>query len=230
MGSIQLLVFDTETTGLNVHQDYVVQLSAQVINPDGTPHKKWNWLINNGVEIPPEASAVHGITTERAAAEGKDPKEVLVEFLRVVATAIQRGIPLVAYNLSYDLTILDTNLRRYQIDSGFGEKVAKFAHLYDPLVVDRYKDRYRRGSRRLEDVCGHYGISFNPEEAHEAAYDVQKTAELALKMINYFGPSTKEEQAKAHRAWATNFEKYIRRTKPKEKVNKDWPVQYLISS
>lgn len=229
MNPTPLLVFDTETTGVDVHKDYIVQLSAQVIKPDGSPLKKWNWVLDNGVDIPEEASAIHGISTEMASTHGEDPKKALIEFLRVVQRALEQGIPLVAYNLSFDLTLLDTNYRRYDIDSSFGEKVKRFAHLYDPLVVDRYQDRYRRGSRKLEAVCGHYGIPFNPEEAHEASYDVQKTAELALKMIEYFGPISNQEQAKAHRAWATNFEQFLRRSKPNERVNKDWPLQYLIS-
>ena len=37
------------------------------------------WLVNPGIDIPAEASAIHGITTERAQAEGMDPAEAAEE-------------------------------------------------------------------------------------------------------------------------------------------------------
>jgi len=52
---------DVETTGTNPHSDRVVELSILRIQPDGKEEYK-SHRVNPGVPIPPEATAVHGIT------------------------------------------------------------------------------------------------------------------------------------------------------------------------
>ena len=86
-----ILFFDTETTGviprglehspLNYAQRYprIVQLSWQVC--DGPTVKEGDFIIRpDGFTIPDEAAAVHGITTERAIAEGVEYKTAFLQF------------------------------------------------------------------------------------------------------------------------------------------------------
>ncbi len=47
----------------------------------------------------------------------------------------------------------------------------------DPLVLDKALDRYRRGSRKLADVCAHYGITL--DNAHDASADTLAAIALA---------------------------------------------------
>ena len=58
-----LVVFDIESTGVNARQDRIVELAAIRIEPDGTETEKC-WLLNPGVPIPPETTAIHGISDE----------------------------------------------------------------------------------------------------------------------------------------------------------------------
>jgi len=58
-----LVVFDIESTGVNARQDRIIELAAIRVNPDGTETEKC-WLLNPGVPIPPETTAIHGITDE----------------------------------------------------------------------------------------------------------------------------------------------------------------------
>lgn len=58
-----LVVFDIESTGVNARQDRIIELAAIRVEPDGTETEKC-WLLNPGVPIPPETTAIHGITDE----------------------------------------------------------------------------------------------------------------------------------------------------------------------
>lgn len=58
-----LVVFDLETTGLFPRKDRIVEIAAIKVNPDGS-EEKLERLLNPTIPIPPEAAAIHGITTE----------------------------------------------------------------------------------------------------------------------------------------------------------------------
>ena len=58
-----LVVFDIESTGVNARQDRIIELAAIRVEPDGTETEKC-WLLNPGVPIPPETTAIHGITDD----------------------------------------------------------------------------------------------------------------------------------------------------------------------
>ena len=58
-----LVFFDLETTGLNVGKDKIVEISMLKAMPDGEEISRTE-LINPGMPIPDEVSAIHGITDE----------------------------------------------------------------------------------------------------------------------------------------------------------------------
>ncbi len=58
-----LVVFDIESTGINPRHDRIIELAAIRIEPDGTETSKC-WLLNPGVKIPPETTAIHSITDD----------------------------------------------------------------------------------------------------------------------------------------------------------------------
>ena len=58
-----LVVFDIESTGTSPRRDRIIELAAVKISPDGTETEKC-WLLNPGVKIPPETTAIHGISDE----------------------------------------------------------------------------------------------------------------------------------------------------------------------
>ena len=58
-----LVFFDLETTGLNVGKDKIVEISMLKVMPDGEEISRTE-LINPGIPIPEECSAIHGITDE----------------------------------------------------------------------------------------------------------------------------------------------------------------------
>ena len=56
-----LAVFDIESTGLNPRTDRILELAVVRLEPGGGRTER-RWLLNPGVPIPAESTAIHGIT------------------------------------------------------------------------------------------------------------------------------------------------------------------------
>ena len=69
-----IVFFDLETTGINIANDRIVEISILKIYPNGTEESK-TWLVNPVIEIPKEASDIHGITNEKVLNENSLIKE-----------------------------------------------------------------------------------------------------------------------------------------------------------
>lgn len=204
-----LLGFDTETTGVDVHQDRIV--SAALVRRDAGTTDVRTWLLDPGVPIPPEASAIHGITSEVARAEGQDPAGAVDEIAKEIAGALSGGVPVVAFNATFDLCILQAELDRYGLPSLEDRIDGQVAPVIDPLVLDRALDRYRRGPRKLVDLCGVYAVA-GDGELHTADVDVIATLDVLQAMVARYPALAEREldalhlyQADEHRRWAESF-------------------------
>lgn len=60
--------FDLETTGIDIGKDRIVEISIFKVFPNGNKESK-TWLVNPTIPIPPQTTAVHGITDEKVANE-----------------------------------------------------------------------------------------------------------------------------------------------------------------
>ena len=204
-----LVGFDTETTGVDVGTDRIV--TAAVVRREGLMESVTTWLVDPGLEIPAAASAIHGITTEYARAYGRSPVEALDEIAAGLAGALARGEPVVAFNACYDLSLLDAELRRHHLTT-LGDRIGRDVRfVIDPLVLDRHLDRYRRGKRKLADMCLHYAVR-SAAALHAADVDVVATLDVLLAITRAFPEVARtpldrlhDLQVDAHRAWAENF-------------------------
>ncbi len=225
-----LLGFDTETTGIDVDHDRIV--TAALVRRDASGTQVRTWLIDPGVEIPEEASAIHGISTAHAREHGMQPAVALEEIAGFIAGAVATGIPVVAYNASFDLCLLEAELRRHRVPT-VADRVGRDVHpVIDPLVLDRAEDRFRTGKRKLVDLCGVYQV-VDTGSLHTADVDVVATLDVLDGIVGRF-PHLREldltalhdYQATAHRAWAENFNAW-RAEKGYEGVGAElaWPVR-----
>lgn len=223
-----LCAFDLETTGKDPLEAHVV--TATVIQLQTRPRGKTltrNWLADPGVEIPDEAAAIHGITTEHARQHGRPLAEVVDQVCGSLQLAWSTGIPVVGHNVSYDLTVLAAecsrlDLRPFTVDGP----------VVDTIVLDRGVDRYRRGSRKLIDTAAHYGVRLTEEEAHGSEADALAAARVAFKIARRFPvvgqmplAALQRWQADRHRAWANGFGAYLRNQGKKDDVCRDWPLR-----
>lgn len=162
------LAWDLETTSKNPAEARIV--SAALVGRGGaSPDRVQTWLINPGVPIPPETTAIHGIDDAKAQAEGQDPKQALEEIADTMARAIRYGMPLVAFNTAYDWSVLHYELVRHGLPTMADRLDGPPYTLVDPLVIDKQADKYRKGSRQLKAVAAHYGVRL--ESWHDAEAD-----------------------------------------------------------
>jgi DNA polymerase-3 subunit epsilon len=203
------LGFDTETTGVDVTRDRIV--TAALVERDAAGTRVRTWIIDPGVEIPAAATAVHGITTERARAEGMDPALALSQIADELARASARDVPVVAYNAAYDLAILDHELRRHGLPTLADRLGRACMPVLDPLVLDRGLDRYRRGKRKLADLCVHYRVA-EQADLHTAEVDVVATLDVLARIAARFPEIARARlgdlhawQVARHRDWAASF-------------------------
>lgn len=227
---------DLETTGTDPEYAQIVTACVGLQAAGGwTSH---TWLLRQSAPIPAEATAVHGITTEYANTNGDDPATALAQIREALYQHWSLGHPVVAYNAPYDMTVLDRNLRR----AGLGGLEIR-GPVIDPRVIDKETDKYRKGSRQLTDVCAHYGVALDSNEAHGADADARATCSLARKLGSARLPHAREAfgnqpllnihtwQANAYRTAMLDFADYRRRKgQPLDDANTEWPMREFAGS
>ena len=156
MNNTNWILLDTETTGFRAPV-FVVELAAQRMRgweADGTPFRK---LLNQNEDIPTEASRVHGYTREILERDGETPLQVYREFTEYVG-----GLPIVTYNLEYDLDeVLKPEWHRLHVapigSRGFcALRLAQ--RLLDPVPAGNCKLQTLRQYYRLPERGAHTGL------------------------------------------------------------------------
>ena len=175
----RMTAFDVETTGVDVEQARIVTAAVAGVG-GGSPTAAQEWLVNPGVPIPTGASEVHGITDEMAAG-GTPAAEAVEVIVSTLEAACRLGQPIVAFNARFDLTVLDREARRHYVKP-LCERRTGGLYVIDPLVLDKWLDKFRRGSRKLDAVCEHYGVELG--NAHDAGADAIAAARVAWCMGN----------------------------------------------
>lgn len=219
-------VFDLETTGIEVCTSRIVTAFVGVLDSTGQLIEGRSWLADPGVEIPAAASAVHGITTEQARAEGRPASEVVGEIVAALRALGERGIPVTVYNAPYDLSLLRHEAARHGVESW-----ERPFPIVDPLVIDKAVDTYRRGKRTLEVTAAHYGVGL--DAAHEASADAVAAGRLAQVLGRRFPAELGVSAARLHElqiSWCASqsesFQDYLRRTRdPQAVIDGGWPVR-----
>ena len=168
----EIVVFDTETTGLNVYEDDIIQIAAVKMRQgkvvDGS---HFNMYISTRRAIPRKLGDIDNpILVEMAKNHLYSPVEALQRFIDYVGKDV-----LVAHNAQYDYHILENNLRRYLPQVKLGDSCPKY---FDSLKLIRlvepdlkeYKLKYLLSVLELPG-----------ENAHLADADVNATCGL----LNY---------------------------------------------
>jgi DNA polymerase III epsilon subunit-like protein len=169
------LFFDTETTGLpkswkapvadSGNWPHIVQIAWAFFDGGGTRLAFHDHLIKpEGFVIPESATAIHGISTEKALKEGRPAAEVLKEFSR----AVQGATCLVAHNLDFDEKMVRVELLRLgmpdvfqaapkictmksstaycKIPGPYGDKWPKLSELHIKLFDVDFEDQHNAAS------------------------------------------------------------------------------------
>lgn len=220
----RLAVFDLETTGVNPRQDRIVTAFVGELDRTGNLTHSREWLVNPGIEIPERATEVHGVSTERAQAEGRDAREAVGEIAGLLGRLFAAGIPVAAFNGAYDFTLLDAELSRH------GYPALTPSLVIDPLIIDKQVDRFRRGKRTLGAVATHYGVQL--DDWHAASADAIAAGHIAQAIgrreesIRIPAHQLHAAQEQWAREQAESFAEYMRANRdPDFKTESGWPVR-----
>lgn len=226
-----LAAFDTETTGVDVETDRIVSAAVVVQDAPGLRPRVIRWLVNPGVPVPEAATAVHGLTDEHLARNGRWPAPVMYEIAEELAEQAAMARPLVVMNAPFDLTLLDRELRRHRASSLDRWFEASALLVLDPRVLDKHLDRYRKGRRTLTDLCAHYDVSL--EGAHDAAADALASLDLVRAIGRRFAARLERLspaelhtlQTTWHAAQARGLQAWFAKSGTPEIVNTEWPLR-----
>lgn len=213
---------DTETTCADPTEARVVTAAAIDVG-EGGKQERGVWLADPEVEIPAEAAAIHGITTEYARAHGLKRVDVMRELAHVLRDTWALGHPVIIMNAPYDLTLIAYECERLGIPFSVDGPVL------DPLVIDRAMSK-RKGKRNLSALAAHYKVK--PESAHSAAGDALMAARIVWAQAKEY-PQLREVslvemhdlQVRAHRDWATQFQAWLVTQGKRDVIDRCWPVR-----
>ncbi|MGP3684106.1 exonuclease domain-containing protein [Streptomyces sp. IBSNAI002] len=227
---VRKLAFDTETTGPDPLNDRIVT-AALVARGGGRPDRTMSWLINPGIPIPAEATEVHGIDDAKAAT-GAAPADALDDIADLLAKSIAYGMPVIAFNLSFDWSILAYDLERHRLPT-MAERLPEGAvpGLIDPHVIDKQFDRYVKGSgmRKLKPTAERYGVELTDWHTAEAdALAALLIAEAQFRrfpLLADYNPASLFAQQKRWRAeHCGGLQAHFRKTDPSAVVDGSWPL------
>lgn len=176
-----LVVFDLETTSSDSEHARIVSIGLVKLGTDGQVAEAFEWLVNPGVPIPAEASAVHGITDAMVA-----DKPMLAAIVDNI-NAFVRDCDLAGFNLlRYDIPVIRREYGR--IGAGDFAPTAK--------IVDAMKIYHQNERRDLTAAVKLY-LGRSHDGAHGALADAQATADVLLAQVERY-PDVPSDVAGLH--------------------------------
>jgi DNA polymerase-3 subunit epsilon len=161
--------FDLETTGIDVGKDRIVEISIFKVFPNGNKESK-TWLVNPTIPIPPQTTAVHGITNEKVA------NEPTFAALSSQIYAMIKDSDLAGYNSDrFDIPLLAEEMLRAGVDFDMKNRVS-----VDVQTIFHKKEE-RTLSAALKFYCGK-----TLENAHSAEADTMATYEILLGQLERY--------------------------------------------
>ena len=169
----RIVVFDTETTGIDFDTDRIIELGAVALEKEGETGSL-NCLIRlpQGHRLPPFIVDLTGITDEELAQKGVSEEEAGAAFCHLLEGA--KRLLLVAYNAQFDLNFLYWFLKK----SG-NAQVLRLPRFLDALTV--YKDR-RDYPHKLCNAIEAYHLEDEAVNSHRAVDDARATVRLLEEM------------------------------------------------
>ncbi|HIX86499.1 MAG TPA: 3'-5' exonuclease [Candidatus Parabacteroides intestinigallinarum] len=170
-----LLFFDLETTGINIVKDRIIEISYVKVSPNGKEESR-TFRVNPGMPIPPESTAIHGITDE-------DVKDcpTFKEIAKTLAKQIE-GCDLAGYNSNrFDIPMLAEEFLRAGVDIDLNRR--KF--------IDVQTIFHKMEQRTLSAAYKFY-CDKDLENAHTAEADTRATYEVLQAQLDRY-PALKND-------------------------------------
>lgn len=161
--------FDLETTGIEVAKDRIVEISIFKVFPNGNKESR-TWLVNPTIPIPPQSTAVHGITNEKVANEPTF-KELASQIHNMI-----KDSDLAGFNSDrFDIPLLAEELLRAEVDFDMKNRVS----------VDVQTIFHKKEERTLSAAYKFY-CNKSLENAHSAEADTMATYEILKAQLDRY--------------------------------------------
>ncbi len=161
--------FDLETTGVDVAKDRIVEISIFKVYPNGNKESK-TWLVNPTIPIPPQSTAIHGISNEKVANEPTF-KELATQIHNMI-----KDSDLAGYNSDrFDIPLLAEELLRAEVDFDMKNRVS----------VDVQTIFHKKEERTLSAAYRFY-CNESLENAHSAEADTMATYEILKAQLDRY--------------------------------------------
>ncbi len=158
--------FDLETTGINITNDRIVEISVLKVHPNGK-EERHTWLVNPTIPIPPEVTLVHGIS-DADVADKPTFKELAKEIYNLIKDSDLGG-----FNSNrFDIPLLAEEMLRAEVDFDMKNRVA----------IDVQNIFHKMEQRTLSAAYKFY-CDKSLENAHSAEADTVATYEVLKAQI-----------------------------------------------
>ena len=168
LSSLNAIVLDLETTGLNTTSDHIVQIGAVRLSAGRIDHNDiFDELVDPGVPIPESATAIHSIR-DHDVAEAANFPAVLPRFVDWA-----NGYVVLGYSLGFDFAMLKTEHDRARLSwkSPRGLDIAHLVQVLSPALP----------STSLDTVAAWLGIEVR--DRHQALGDALLAAEIFVALL-----------------------------------------------
>lgn len=188
------IVMDTETTGLSANGgDRLVEIACVELHNYLPTGRVWHEYINPEREVPREAFAVHGLSTQFLSTKPLF-SAVVTDLLDFIGDAT-----MIFHNASFDMGFINMELGRLNLPPVPPQQVV------DTLALARRK--HPAGPNSLDALCKRYGIDNSARTKHGALLDAELLAEVYLQLVGGHQPgfdlSLRKDSAPAANEGAT---------------------------
>lgn len=184
----KVMYFDTETTGLSLEQNEIIQV-AIIVEIDGGVVAEKSWRLRPlNKNFHPKAQEVTGITPAQAA-KFPHPSGVVKEITKFSNSFVdvknrKDVMAPIGYNVVFDIDRLVELYEKQRSHSywdfmGLGQRICVLSDFNKYCLRAGVKTK----NRKLGTACEHFGINL---EAHDALNDIRATRELYLRLIDFF--------------------------------------------
>ena len=164
-----MVIFDVESTGVDVTEDEIIQIAAIKINNKGEIIDTFEKFIKPNKPVG-KSYIVHGFSDKFLSENGENKEKVFKEFID-----FSKNLLIIGHNVQYDISILSSEFERLNI------KRPEFKGVYDTL--DIYRRFYPNlPNHKLETLSKLFPVKHKP--SHNALDDVKATAYLLTYAIN----------------------------------------------